>query len=469
MRWACILFPQLAMDAALRSRPDAHGPFALVAGTPQRRYLQAVNEAARATGLRSGQTLSAAQAIARDFAVAEYDQHQIEHWQRFLAAWAYRYSSHVSLDYPRTLLIEVQSSMGLFGPWPRFEARLRQELTDLGFRHRIVSAPNPAAARALANVHDGIDASDESLDSLLQAMPVDRCGFEPAAATAFMRMGLRKLRQVMGLPRDTVARRFPREVLDHLDMLSGKRAKILGCYMPPDTFDMRIELNFDVESHQALLFPLRRLTSDLAAYLAGRDSGVQRFSLHLEHRDGPASQVSIGLLSTEREAGTLFELARGRLEQVQLPGATQAMRLVATDLPAFAPERKSLFDDRPQQNLSWEKLRERLRARLGDASVHGLQAFADHRPERAWMIGEARTNPSFKLPQRPGWLVGQPIPVPDLNPRIIAGPERIESGWWDGGDIRRDYYLVQLSNGQVAWVYRAIGVSDELMLQGWFA
>ena len=27
----------------------------------------------------------------------------------------------------------VQSSLPLFGPWPRFEARLRQELTALGF------------------------------------------------------------------------------------------------------------------------------------------------------------------------------------------------------------------------------------------------------------------------------------------------------------------------------------------------
>lgn len=460
MRWACILFPQMAMDGALRSSPDTQGPFVLVAGPPKKRYVQAVNDAARAIGLRPNQSLSAAQAIARDFTVAEYDQKQIDHWQRFLAAWAYRYSSHVSLDYPRTLLLEVQSSMGLFGPWPRFEARLRQELTELGFRHRIVAAPNASAARALANVHDGLDASVESLNTLLQAMPVDRCGFDPAVATAFKRMGLRKFRQVMALPRDTIARRFPREVLEHLDELTGRRAKVLSCYQPPDIFDMRIELNFDVESHQALLFPLRRVTSDLAAYLAGRDSGVQRFTLHLEHRDGPASQVSVGLLSAEREAGSLFELARGRLEQVQLPGATQAMRLIATDLPAFAPERKTLFDDRPQQNLSWEKLRERLRARLGDASVHGLQACADHRPERAWLIGEHRTSTHLALPKRPGWLIEQPTPVDDPDLRIIAGPERIESGWWDGGDVRRDYYLVQLGSGQLAWAYRAIGGSE---------
>lgn len=87
----------------------------------------------------------------------------------------------------------------------------------------------------------------------------------------------------------------------------------LEFYRPPDVFDARIELNFEVESHQALLFPLRRLTADLAAYLAGRDSGVQRFVLQLEHRDLADSQVVVGLLAAEREAGMLFELTRGRL------------------------------------------------------------------------------------------------------------------------------------------------------------
>ena len=26
---------------------------------------------------------------------------------------------------------------------------------------------------------------------------------------------------------------------------------------------------------------------------------------------------------------------------------------------------------------------------------------------------------------------------------LLEGPERIESGWWDGGDIARDYYVAQ--------------------------
>ncbi|MDP1007047.1 hypothetical protein, partial [Klebsiella pneumoniae] len=106
-------------------------------------------------------------ALAKTFASAEYDPAEIERWQQFLAAWAYRFSSQVSLYYPRALLFEIESSLGLFGPWPQFEARLRKELTELGFRHRIVAAPNPAAARVLANLYDGLAVADD--ERLMQA------------------------------------------------------------------------------------------------------------------------------------------------------------------------------------------------------------------------------------------------------------------------------------------------------------
>ncbi|MGX9080292.1 hypothetical protein ACWTQY_31010, partial [Klebsiella pneumoniae] len=100
---------------------------------------------------------------------------------------------------------------------------------------------------------------------------------------------------------------FDAGLLKHLDALTGQRPLALDFYQPPDRFDLRIELNFDVQSHQALLFPLRRLTGDLAAFLCGRDSGVQRFAMHLEHAEAPDSVIQVGLLSAEREPSMLFE------------------------------------------------------------------------------------------------------------------------------------------------------------------
>lgn len=472
MLWACIVFPQLALDSLLREHDDPDAPLVLIGGPHQRRIVQSVNSAAAALGLRAGQTLTAARALADGFTCVEADPVRIEQLQQLLAAWAYRFSAQVSRHYPRALLLEVGSSLGLFGPWPVFEARLRQELEALGLRQRIVLATNPVAARMLANSHDGLAVTTtEQTRAALANMPIGKVGLPPAAAEAFVRMGLRRLGDVLTLPRDALARRFAADVQLHLDQLLGLRTLGLVFYQPPDRFEARLELNFDVESHQALLFPLRRLINDLAAFLAGRDCGVQRLNLYLEHVEGPDTELKVGLLAAEREAAMLFELTRGRLEPLRIRAPVRNLRLLAEDLPPFVPQHQALFTPRAQQAQPWEQLRERLRARLGDEAVTGLCAEADPRPECAWQVAEQGAPGVLPVApgSRPGWLLPQPQPLPEAGLRLLTRPERIESGWWDGGDVRRDYYRIETRDGLRGWAYRDLAQPGPLWLQGWFA
>jgi protein ImuB len=468
VRWACLLLPHLAMDAVLRVHAEPDRPLVLIAGPAQRRELHAVSPAAAALGLRRGMLVSAAQALTSAFVPLEYDPKAEAQARDLLATWAYSFSSQVSLDFAHALVLEIGASRGLFGDWPRLSRRLRAELTDLGFRHRLVAAPHPHAARVLANAYEEIGIDAPQLDQALGQLPIERSGLPADVATAFSRMGMRTLRQVFTLPRETIARRFPKRVLAHLDEIRGIEAPPLSYFQPPDRFEAVIEFEHEVETSQGLLFPLRRLTSDLSAFLSSRDGGVQRFSLQFVHEFHPTTVIAIGLLSAEREAGVLFDIARSRLDQVRLPAATRALRLLADELPAFVPAGRDLFDTRPQQAVPWEQLRERLRARLGDAAVHGLAVQADHRPERA--TGETPPRlPPPDLPLRPGWLLERPMPLRETRFDILAGPERIESGWWDENDARRDYYVIRTAQGQRAWVFCAAGECGPFLLHGWFA
>ncbi len=38
--------------------------------------------------------------------------------------------------------------------------------------------------------------------------------------------------------------------------------------------------------------------------------------------------------------------------------------------------------------------------------------------------------------------------------KLLAGPERIESGWWDDAMIARDYFIAENKLGQLLWIYR---------------
>lgn len=471
MLWACVLLPQLALDAVLRRRPDPGAPLALVAGPAQLRHVHAINTAAAQAGLRAGIRLTAAHALLPDFAMVEYDAKSEAYWQRFLAAWAYRHSSLVSSQWPGCIVLEVRASFRLLGPWPRIEARLREELTALGFSHRIGLAPTPRAARVLAGLRDGLAVMvAEPMQTMLDRVPVRRALLPDEGGERLHRMGINDLRQLRGIPRDALRRRFGLPLLEHLDRLYGQADDPLPFYAPPDHFDARVEMGYEVESHTALLFPLRRLIGDLCTYLSIRDGGVQRFVLRLEH-EGAHTDVEVGLLAAEREPAMLFELTRNRLERVQIEQPVVAVRLIAQHLPSFVPAARDLFDTRSKQQLPWPQLRERLRARLGDEAVQRVAPADDPRPERAWrrLQGEEKISLAPPRPPRPTWLLPQPVPLRDPHPRIISGPERLESGWWDGDDVRRDYYVLETSRGQRAWAFAPPGEQGSWMLHGWFA
>jgi protein ImuB len=241
----------------------------------------------------------------------------------------------------------------------------------------------------------------------------------------------------------------------------------------------------------------------------------------LGHERGASTRVEVGLLAPQRDAASLFELARTRLERIELAAAVHALTLCADDLPPLCPLHQDLFEPHSHRQADWPALAERLRARLGDAALSGLRCVADHRPARAWEFapalidattrsrgisgsrdvvvrpagrksiaavaaptpakaGLARRADKRDIPlaqdanPRPFWLLRRPIPLRGIPPRVLAGPERIESGWWDGHDQRRDYYLVETRSGQRAWAFVEAGSpvgtgTAQWTLHGWFA
>ena len=136
-------------------------------------------------------------------------------------------------------------------------------------------------------------------------------------------------------------------------------------------------------------------------------------------------------------------------------------------------------------------LLERLTARLGEDRVYRMISHDDYRPECATRRigalapgqGKAKRKAfsktdSRQTPARPLWLLDPPETLAEVDGRpyrrgrlqLVSGPERIESGWWDGGDVRRDYYVLRTLQGQRAWAFRPAGRQDgPWLLHGWFA
>jgi len=154
---------------------------------------------------------------------------------------------------------------------------------------------------------------------------------------------------------------------------------------------------------------------------------------------------------------------------------------------------------------------ERLSSRLGARAVLRVRWLRHCQPELAWEYEPAAGGPRTTrrgragrnapwLALRPLRLLPEPVPLevssfgrqdgcvrlagrpiggegdglperwlgPESPPRQFVfggrrhrvvqhwGPERIESGWWRRGGIRRDYYRVETTSGRRYWIFRRL-------------
>lgn len=466
MLWLAIHLPHLALELF---GPCAQ-PFVVVDAVGNRPSVHARNRAAARAGIRRGLPLSAARALCADLVSQPREPAAEQAALEGLAAWAGRYTSQVSLQPPTGLLLEIGGSLTLFGGLAALQRNIGRGLEELGYHPRLGIAPTPLGAWLLARAGDAVPAADRTeLTRRLHPLPIELLEVQAATLHTLHGLGLATLGDCLRLPRAGLARRLTPDLLLYLDRAFGLRPDPRPPYSPPATFAARIALPAEVESIEPLLFPLRRLLLELAGLLHARGAGVQELELELEHRQRAASRLSLGLLQPSRDAAHLLALLRERLERFELPAPVDALALHAGRFPDLDQPHRELFTDSAPGSPDWASLVERLRARLGAEAVNGLGLLADHRPERAWQAatpvppggkpalspvppdGEDRGGP----PARPLWLLAAPQPLQaTADLRLLRGPERIEAGWWDGGDTLRDYFLAITRQGQRLWIYR---------------
>ena len=398
-----------------------------------------------------------------------------------LAAWAYQWTSWVSYrlssEAPPELMaaaapllwLELSASRILFGEPELLLEKIQRDLTRLGHSHSSALAPTPTAAALLTLVRsERVARTRVQLRTRLEGLPLSLLELPIAILTALRSAGLRTIGEVLKLPAAGLARRFGPEMGLYLGRLIGAISDPRPAWHLPPRYRARCEFAQELHETGMLLFSLQRLLLEFQGYLRARDCAVQRFALELEHADHPSSRLTIGLSAPTRAAAQFLRLSRERLHDLVLPAPVRALSVSAEQFTEAAIGQLDGFSTAPQQLDEIGQWLDRVRARLGDSAVQSLRTQADHRPERAWEACpvEPRLNPSASPhpsnagPLRPCALL--PSPRPLTTPlQLLSGPERIESGWWDGAEVLRDYYLAEVQ-GARAWVFQ------DLSQGGWY-
>jgi protein ImuB len=471
--WIGAHLPQLALEALSPALEPPPGPLAVVEPQERAPQIVAANPPAARAGVRPGMSVATALALLPQLTVKTRDAHRERALLERLAMCAQRFTPRVSLEPPDGLTLEIQGSIRLFGGAAKLGASLLAQCGVAGSRPRLALAPTPLAALAAARAGVAFEVTDGSrLTGALAPLPLGVLRWPPEVLERLAKVGVRTIGEALRLPRGGFARRFGRESLAFLDRLVGRSADPRRRFRAPERLRMRRGFTYELERHDALLAALMPLLEELADFLRARQSGITELECRLMHRQVPATHCVLRLATPAADPLRLKALLGERLAALQWPEPVRACELRSGKLVPFPLGSDALWQPGEHgggSRAASADLIECLRARLGFEAVHKLEIHGTHRPEdvsRVQLEIQSGLDPTVTPPwpafRRPPWLLTRPELLPQVDGfpqwrgplRLLGEPERIETGWWDGNEIARDYYQALDANGARLWIFR---------------
>ena len=412
-----------------------------------------------------------------------------------LATWCLQFTPRVAVvelsSESPAVVMEVEASVRLFGGKRKLVERVRDEVDDLGVR-QLSWAPTSLGAVALARAGKS-NGFAKPIEQLLDALPIETLTAVEAHHATLVRVGCRTLGDVRKLPRGGLSRRFDAELLGALDQAYGLRPEAHQWVELPETFRAKVELMARVELAPAMLFGARRLMLQMSGWLAARHCGITAFTLRWWHdamrskSAGDSGEMTVRTAQPTRDIEHLTRLLAEHLAKVELLAPVGDLELLAVDVQSLQEQSTSLFPEPQQAGESLALVLERIAARLGPERVLRPVIVEDDRTE--WMTHwQPAPNPRPRKPNRsvdipqPTFVFDAPLQLATRGERplyqgmlqLLAGPHRIEGGWWDrtteNGEqstrhVARDYWVALSEHAGILWIFQTRLANDETQ---WF-
>lgn len=494
MLWIALFLPQCPLQALRWSEPSLLTTQPLAVAEQHR--LVGANRAAHAHGVRLGQSSATALALLPQLRLVPRDAAREHACIAQLTLALAALTPHLC---PREggVLIEVQASLRLFGGARRLLRRSRALAHAIGLEVRLGCAPTAHAAwlLACAPVARRRCLRLASCARLLDLVPVTELSglieLRTTQMSVLASLGVHTLGALRALPREGLQRRFGPALALTLDRAYGLSPDPRRWFEAPESFVLHRELLQSTDHAAVLTAAVDTLMPILAGWLRLRWQAASVLQLRLAHGPSRHEQPSdtvlrLALSTPSRDPDHLALLWRERLQRLRLQAPVYALTLALEAGVAQEEQPGELLPQAGTSSAGQAALLDRLLARLGADRVQRWHPRPDHRPERAQHalpvhipIVPAPVSTERALP-RPTWLLPRPLPLSiDAHGRPLhdgrrlhlrSRAERIESGWFDGEPVRRDYHVAEGEDHRLRWIYREHR-ADALggwFLHGWF-
>ena len=406
-------------------------------------------------------------------------------------------SSTVSF-HPQALICEIRSSLKYFGGidsiHDKLKALLRPALEQRHLEDYFLYAATPTVSGSLLLARSGHNAlvyQKDNLRSALGQLSTDVLQLGKEQNRRLYNMGIRKIRDIWRLPVDGLHKRFGSDFVNLLNKALGIAPEPMRNYVPPPAFATAHDLPYEVENLDRLLPVVDEMLLQLCKFLRQRDLSTSHLVLSLIHEKRSRTEIDMGLRQPSRCRDHLLLLMETHFTNLIIPAPVIGLKLTVKQFDAFSSESNALLvEDRAGisggggiSNKNLSQFMEQLHARLGGDSLKSINTIAEHCPEYATQqlnYTDSKANsPAAAVANnpRPFWLLDEPIQLALRSGKLyhrraitlISGPERIESYWWSGRDIRRDYYVAREEGGSRLWIFRERSGQRHWYLHGYFS
>lgn len=399
---------------------------------------------------------------------------------------------------PESLLLEITGCSEHFGGEAGLLNQLVADLQSQGWYVRAAVAATVGAAWALAHCGrlprsqstaaettgsagekrplplggGGWVAAPESAEdwvAWLAALPVTALRLSPANLSRLEQLELRRVGQILQLPRETLPSRFGEELLTRLDQAMGRQAETILPETAPRVWLVRREFEYPLSQRAVIEVVVCELLQELLVALQTQGYGVTR--LQVQFRQQPAASAAViqrdplpsapdeapgslassaasteatattaagaaegtcppvdparmewtlGLIRPTAAAAHLRELFRLQIERAPFQGEVSEITIQAESWSRLGERQDRLWDLDPAATGERERQRcvERLIQRLGPEHVCRAEAQASHVPEQSsvWRPWVDHTTPATKATS------GASVTQPTGSTRKVSRP-----------------------------------------------
>ena len=542
-RVLCLWFPRLAVERLMRRAglpPEM--PIAVLRETGQMQIIHALSPGAEVAGLRLGQPYRDAMAMCAELRTRLANMPEEARFLQVLTRWAGKFSPWLRTEGDAGILLDISGCAHLFGGEEGLANQIEVEVAQMGISVRIGLADTVGAAWALARyagqdagsmrTGDAIDqearatrsravkrrhwerggaAPATALAQVCQAriappgqaaeaispLPLAALRLPPETVQALARVGMRRVRDLLGTPRAPLARRFGVEVVQRLDQAMGVEPEPVRPMAPETQFAVRLTMPEPIGLEDDVLAAIDRLLPPLCAKLEEVGRGARVLRLQALRCDDTSQTLEVGLARPSFEPDRIRPLLAMKLSDLDAGFGIDILRIeVRVHEPVQQRQQRGHLEANARARAIQLKARPdlddligRLGARLGLEALTRVHPGDSHIPEKgAQTLAAAWSDPAEPWPRK-----ARPRPMVLFTPETVrapevpqvpqtfrwrgrqltcvaaSGPERISPEWWlDDPNWRtgvRDYWRVDAESGERLWLFFAHGAGKS---PGWF-